>query len=207
MPNNSKFEIPEPKQDRSKKNLENILEAAHKIVEGADPEMFTSRVLAKKSGYSLGTLSRRLSSIENVFFWAIKRGREMKFQQLANNFSRFDPKLTVEDFVNTMVDQSFAGIGHVSPRVMRYYDDRFTRKNGLPADYFDYIDVLVEPYLEICRKDQTNTFRKIARDEGWLLFRTILTLLERPFAQHDPMAGTTEHRRIAVETCIRILGK
>ena len=207
MSKNNEIDFSDAKQDRSKKTLDDILQAAYEIVESADPAIFTSRALADKAGYALGTLNKRLGPIENVFFWAIQKGRQIKFQEIASSFSRFDPRLTVEDFVKTMVDQSIAGIGHVSPKVMRYYDVRFTRKNGLPADYFDYIDVLVEPYLEVCRKDQTNTFRKIERDEAWLLFRTILTLLERPFAQLDPIAGTAEHHRIAVETCIRILGK
>ncbi len=118
----------DPKQDRSKQTLENILEAAYEIVESADPEVFTSRSLARKSGYSLGTLTRRLSSIENVFFWAIQKGREAHFQKLADSFSLFDPNLPVEKFVEAMVNQSFSGIGKVGPKVMRYYDDRFTKK-------------------------------------------------------------------------------
>lgn len=195
------------KQDRSKQTLENILEAAYQIVESADPAIFTSRSLAKKSGYSLGTLTRRLSTIENVFFWAIQKGREIKFQELASSFAQFDPNLTVEDFVKTMIDQSISGISKISPKVMRYYDDRYTRKNGLPCDYFAYIDVLVEPYLELCSRNRTDTFKTLTKDEAWLIFRAILTLLERPFAQGDHMAGTAEHRRIAIETCIRMLRK
>ena len=45
----------------------------------ANPDIFTSRMLAKKSGYGLGTLTRRLSSIEHVFLWAIYKARERKF--------------------------------------------------------------------------------------------------------------------------------
>ena len=69
---NPKSEIPfaESKQDRSQKTLEDILQAAERIVEEANPELFTSRSLSQKSGYALGTLVRRLSSIENVFLWA-----------------------------------------------------------------------------------------------------------------------------------------
>jgi len=72
-------EIPfaESKQDRSQKTLEEILQAAEQIVEEADPTLFTSSVLSQKSGYALGTLVRRLNSIENVFLWAIKKGSDI----------------------------------------------------------------------------------------------------------------------------------
>lgn len=207
MPKDLGIDFSDAKQDRAKKTLEDLLQAAYEIVEDADPAAFTSRSLAGKAGYSLGTLSKRLGSVENVFFWAIQQGRKNKFLELANSFSKFDPKLSVEDFVKIMVDQSFASIGQVSPKVMRYYDDRYTRKNGLPADFFSYIDVMIDPYLEVCQRDQTNTFRIISQDEARLIFKAILTFVERPFANGDPIMGTPEHRRIAVEVITRMLAK
>ena len=207
MPKNLNIDFSDAKQDRSKRTLEDLLQAAYLIVEEADPSAFTSRSLAGKAGYSLGTLSKRLGSVENVFFWAIQQGRKNKFLELANSFAQFDPKLPVQDFVKTIVDQAFAGIGSVNPKVIRFYDDRYTRKNGLPADFFNYIDVMVDPYLKVCQRDQTNTFRKIDRDEALLIFRAGLTFLERPFAQGDPIAGTEKHRQLSVDVFTRLLAK
>jgi hypothetical protein len=56
---------------------------------------------------------------------------------------QFDPQLTVQDFVETFVAKAFSGINAVTPSVMRFYDQRFTKKNGLGTDYFDYVDVIV----------------------------------------------------------------
>ena len=207
MPKNLDIDFSDAKQDRSKKTLEDLLQAAYEIVQDADPNAFTSRSLASKAGYSLGTLSKRLGSVENVFFWAIQQGRKIKFLELAKSFSQFDPNLPVQDFVKTIVDQGLAGISSVSPKVMRYYDDRYTRKNGLPADFFGYIDVVIDPYLEVCQRDQTNTFRKIDRDEVILIFRAGLTILERPFAEGDSIAGTKKHRQVAIDAMTRLLSK
>ncbi len=204
MPKNP-IDFSDTKQDRSKRTLDDLLEAAYRIIETADTKDFTSRALAEKSGYSLGTLSKRLGSIDGVFLWAIQKGRERKFNEMVKAMEQFDSQLTVHDFVETFVDQGFAGMNAVTPKVMRYYDDRFTRKNGLPVNYFSYVDVLVEPYLEVCRKDQTNTFRKITKDEAFLIFRALLNLTERPFAQGDYIAGSKEHRRIAIDTITRLL--
>ena len=207
MPKNLGIDFSDPKQDRAKKTLDDLMQAAYAIVEEADPAAFTSRSLAGKSGYSLGTLSKRLGSIENVFFWAIQKGREIKLNEVVKGMDQFDPQLTVQDFVETFVDKSFSGINAVTPSVMRFYDQRFTKKNGLSTDYFDYVDVLVEPYQRLCQKNTSNTFRVIPQDEARMIFKAILTFVERPFANGDPIMGTAEHRRIAIEAIARMLAK
>ncbi|MEA9603571.1 MULTISPECIES: TetR/AcrR family transcriptional regulator [unclassified Polynucleobacter] len=207
MSKNLEIDFSDAKQDRSKKTLDDLLQAAYAIVEEADPAAFTSRSLAGKAGYSLGTLSKRLGSVENVFFWAIQKGRKGKFNQVAKDMDQLDPKLNVREFVEVFVDKSFSGINVVTPSVMRFYDQRFTKKNGLSPDYFDYVDVLVEPYQRMCLRNESNTFRVISQDEARLIFKAILTFVERPFANGDPIMGTAEHRRIAVEVITRMLAK
>jgi len=207
MPKNLEIDFSDAKQDRAKKTLDDLLQAAYTIVEEADPAAFTSRSLAGKAGYSLGTLSKRLGSVENVFFWAIQKGREIKFNGLAKEMDQFDRRFTVQEFVETFVDKAFSGINTVTPAVMRFYDNRFTKKNGLSTDYFDYIDVLIQPYQQMCLKNESNTFRIISQDEARLIFRAILTFVERPFANGDPIMGTAEDRRIAVEVIARMLAK
>ena len=207
MPKNLEIDFSDAKQDRAKKTLDDLMQAAYEIVEKANPAEFTSRSLAGKAGYSLGTLSKRLGSIENVFFWAIQKGREIKFNEVAKEMDQFDPQLTVQEFVETFVDKAFSGINAVTPSVMRFYDQRFTKKNGLSTDYFAYIDVLVEPYQRLCQKNTSNTFRALSQDETRLIFKAILTFVERPFANGDPIMGTSEHRRIAIEAITRMLAK
>jgi hypothetical protein len=207
MPKNLKINFSDVKQDRSKKTLDDLLEAAYEIVEAADPKSFTSRTLASKAGYSLGTLSQRLGSVESVFLWAIQKGRELKLSGLIKDMDELDPKLTVNDFAEAIVDKAFAGINSVTPAVMRFYDQRFTKINGLSTDYFDYIDVLIDPYQRLCQKNVSNTFRIVSQDEARLIFKAILTFVERPFANKDPIMGTAEHRRIAVEAITRMLAK
>jgi AcrR family transcriptional regulator len=206
---NPSAEIPfaESKQERSQKTLENILEAAEQIVKEADPSLFTSRSLAQKSGYALGTLVRRLSSVENVFLWAVKKARDKKFQEIAIRITQFDADTPVRTFAEIMVDTGFAGAQENSPAVMRFFENRFTKMNGLPPDYFAYMDSLVEPYLVAASKNKTGTFRVLSTSEASLLLRQICLLVERPFMEGNPIAGSPEHRRVAIDMIIRLLGK
>jgi len=207
MPKNNDIDFSSTKQDRSKKTLDELIEAAYAIVEQEDPQAFTSRALAKKSGYALGTLNKRLGAIENVFLWVIQKGRDNKFQEVVSYIINHNPKLNVQNFVEGLVDLCFSLVKIVNPKVMQFYDQRFTLKYGLTANYFEYVDVLVEPYIEMSSKNETGTFKKMSYNEAKLIFRAMLILAERPFAECNPIAGTAEHRKIAVEACTRLLQK
>jgi hypothetical protein len=205
MPKNNEIDFSDAKQDRSKRTLDELIEAAYTIVETEDPESFTSRSLAKKSGYALGTLNKRLGPIENVFLWVIQKGRDKKFQEVVSFIANYSPNSNVHQFAEGLVDLGFSLVNIVNPKVMQFYDQRFTLKYGLTANYFDYVDVLAEPYIEMSNKNETNTFKKMSYNEAKLNFRAILILTERPFAEGNPIAGTAEHRKIAVEACTRLL--
>jgi len=202
-----KDQFAESKQERSQKTLDDKLDAAEQIVIDANPDLFTSRTLAKRSGYALGTLVRRLNSVENVFLWAVKKGRDRKFQEFSVRITRFDAKTPIDTFAKNMVDTAFAGIQQINPAVMYFFEKRFTKINGLTPDYFAYMDSLVEPYLVAASKNQTNTFRILSIIEASLLIRQICLLVERPFMEGNPIAGTKEHRQITIDTIIKLLGK
>jgi AcrR family transcriptional regulator len=197
----------ESKQERSLKTMADILQAAEQLTTEADPDLFTSRSLAQRSGYALGTLVRRLGSIENVFLWAIKKGRGTLLNEFALRIAQFDTEASIKQFSEELIDTAFASIKKVNPKVMRFFENRFTRQEGLPADYFSYWDCFVEPYLEAAGRNTTDTFRQMTKDEATLIIRNLCLLVERPFIEGNPIAGTVEHRRIAVEAFTRLLGK
>jgi hypothetical protein len=71
----------------------------------------------------------------------------------------------------------------------------------------DLSDVFIEPYLAMVNANQSNTFRKMSTDETRLVMRSMQALIERPFINNDPIAGSVEHRQIAVKSLIRLWGK
>ena len=207
MPPNTKIDFTDAHQDRSKKTLEDLLEAAYAIVNDAETSAFNSRNLADKSGYALGTLNKRLGAVENVFLWAIEKGRDSKFQSVLDYIDQFNPNSTIQEYAKHIVDMAFEGIGVVGPPVIRYYEDKFFKRDGVTADSMNYVDVFVDPILRLAKANQTNTFRKMSQNELSLILRLLQQLVERPFVNGNPIAGTSEHRQIAIETIIRLLGK
>lgn len=197
----------ESKQERSLKTMADILQAAEQLTAQANPELFTSRSLSQKSGYALGTLVRRLGSVENVFLWAIKKGRSSLLNEFALRIAQFDPNVSVQQFSEELIDTAFTNIKKVNPKVMRFFENRITKREGLPVDFFSYWDCFVEPYQELVQRNTTDTFRQMTKEEVTLIIRNLSLFVERPFVEGNPIAGTEEHRRIAVDTFTRLLGK
>jgi hypothetical protein len=207
MPPNTKVDFIDAHQDRSKKTLDDLLQAAYNIVEDADPNVFNSRNLADKAGYALGTINKRLGAVENVFLWAIEKGREHKLQDLIDLITELDPRTTLQEFSEAVVDIVFRNIGTVGPKVMRYYENKMIKRLGSSSESMDLSDVFIEPYLAMVNANQSNTFRKMSTDETRLVMKSMQALIERPFINNDPIAGSDEHRQIAVKSLIRLWGK
>lgn len=196
----------EPKQDRSKKTLDDLLEAALDLADSGDLNTLTSRSLSKKSGYSLGTLNKRLTSVDKIFLWAIKKGQEKHLARFAKQVDDFDPGKPLKTLLEDLIDGSFAAIKQVNPLIIRFYEERVTKFSRLENPH-EFGDALVGPFLRAAHRDQTNTFRKMPEDELKFIARTMFIFIERPFVDLDPLAGTEEHRRIALDNFLRLLGK
>lgn len=207
MPPNTKIDFSDAHQDRSKKTLDDLLEAAYDIVEASDPQAFNGRYLADQSGYALGTLNKRLGPIENVFLWAIEKSRDKKLQDFINFIDQFDPHSSVQEFSRLAVERSFQGIGITGATVIRYYENKLLKRDGYTSDSLNFSDVFVEPYLKMVSVNKTNTFRKMTQNETRMIWRLGQPLIERPFIYNDPIAGSEEHRSIIIESFVRLLGK
>ena len=207
MNKNNNIDFSHTKQARAKKTLDDILEAAYLIVEEGKPEAFTIRTLSNKSGYALGTLIKRLNSIDNVFLWAIKKGQARHFESLAKTIEDFDENLPLNILIDNVIDLSFAAIQRVNPKVIQYFEKCLAEKGLISSDFFNYVDVLIKPYLEAASNNKTGTFRIFSEDEARLIFRAILVFAERPFVEVNPIAGTQEHREIVKENLTRLLGQ
>ena len=206
MPDRIKIEFAQSKQDRSKQTLDDILEAASNLIEQADPDLFTSRMLAVESGYSLGTLNKRLISVENVFIWLIEQGQKKHIKIATQIIEDFDPTLPARVLIESLIDTFFNVMKKINPKVIRYYEHRMALKIGFHED-FDRIDAVVKPFLAASQANTTNTFRQLNETEMRLVLRSALFFIERPFVYGDPISGTPEHRRIAIENSVRLLGK
>lgn len=195
----------ETKKPQSLQTLNDLIEAAEKIVEEGDVDNFAARSLSKTSGYSLGSLIQRLGKVENIFLYAITVERSRHLRSVGNALLEIDSDQTVSGVVNQFVDLAFDALSKVNPRIMRYYEKRAALRAENVTDVFLYSEEVI-PYLsQIIAQNTSNTFRVIPNNEMPYVARSIFLFLERPFAEGDPIAGTPEHRVMAVNALIGIL--
>lgn len=193
------------KQPRAQKTLDDLLEAAEKIVEGADADDFNARSLAKASGYSLGTLIKRLGAIENIFLFTITVARSKKLHKFAQEMHGLGADAGVKAVAEKIVDRGFVEISRVGLSVIRYYEKRAFKRLSDPTKVFAYTSEMVAPLLELIESDKTGTFRKLTHNEAVYVCRAIFMFVERPFVENDPMAGTEAHRAMAIENICALL--
>lgn len=194
------------KQERSQKTLDDLMHAASDLVEIGDPALLTSRSLAEKAGYGLGTLNKRLTSIDKVFLWAIKKQQQKHLESISEAIKSFDPKLPLEKLLGMLIDDSFNKISRVGPKIIKYYDSRI-RKYDERVYYHHVSDVLVDSFAYAIENNTSNTFRIMSKEELRLILRTTVIFIERPFVDEEKFAGTEEHREIALQNLIRLLKK
>ncbi|MEN9902060.1 MAG: hypothetical protein RL651_724 [Pseudomonadota bacterium] len=188
----------ESKQSRSQESLNNLIEAAEKIVESGDASNLNARQLSKISGYSLGSLVQRLGKVENVFLHTIAYGREKHIKACCAQAEAFDVNKTASEFAEFMVNLSIDTINNiVGPSIVRYYESRALGRVSTIGDIHAYTDEIIPTVMKVSENNKTGTFRQLSLYEAKYVARAIFLFIERPFVENDPLAGSEEHRRTA----------
>ena len=200
-----KISFNEVRQERARKTLEDILQAAEKIVEEGDESLFEARTLARRSGYALGSLINRLGAIENVFLYAIAKARTKHLNDIYAHLKGLGSNVTCKEFSEVLAYESIRRIKKINPAVIRFYEKRALARADKHSEVYCYTDEIVEPLLDIISSNKSQSFRSIDKDEARYVARAIFLFVDRPFVEDDPMAGTDEHKRIIVTNISRLL--
>ena len=207
MATHTKTQFSKAKQSRSEKTLNDLLDAANELVSTADPKKFTARTLAEKSGYALGTLTTRLKSVENVFIWVIEKQRGKHIQSVVKIIEDFDRNKSIEALAVLLTEKMFMLLLKVNPKVIQFIEGRLIKKEEFSSKYFHFMDPLGKALFNCSKTNLSNTFRVLTEKEAILMIRALIMVSERPFVEEDPIVGTIEHRRIVIESFVRLFGK
>lgn len=194
-------------QDRSQKTLRDLMEAGTKLVESGDPEQFTSRNISKISGYALGTVSNHLGTIENVFIWAIEQLKKQKLKGIIDVMENSDENLTVDELCKLIADAYFEMVGEINPKIIQFFNQLALKRAKKVSEILVYPDIFSDVIYRLSRRNKSGTIRELTPEEAKWVSRSMVLFNRRPFIEEDPVAGTEEHRRIAIDNMIRLLRK
>jgi hypothetical protein len=207
MTSKTKIKFAATKQARSKNTLLNIFEAAEQLVITGNPIKFTVRELSRVSGYAIGTLSTRLESIDNVFISIIERRRDNELEKLCKLILDFPKNKTITVMASLIAEKSFESIARANPRVIRYIESQLIKKSMFQSTYYHYVDPVSDALFKVHKKNTSNTFGIFTKTEIKLFSRGLMRVLERPFVEMDPIAGSKKHRKIFIKCFVRLFGK
>jgi AcrR family transcriptional regulator len=207
MPNAQEFLKNEPEQARSKKAIVDLFEAATLLAITGDANKLNVRALSQTSGYSVGSIYHYFSKIDDLFSYVFNMRREKVHRAFAKNIRNFDPSSTVNNIFEKLVDDSFAIWKQPHPQLLNKMLRQYLKRVKDPERFNTIADMLVPAFLEAMRNNQSKTFRSIDESELRILLRMTQQAIGAPFVEQDPIAGTAEHRKIAIESCCRLFEK
>lgn len=148
-----------------------------------------------------------LGSVENAFLWAIEKQRDQHIQALVNLIEAFDRDKPIQELGGELADKTFLTIKKVNPKVIQFIEGRLIKRDQFSVKYFHYFDPIALALLKNSKKNTTNTFKKFTAIEARLILRSFVMIVERPFVEEDPIAGSNQHKKIAIESFVRLFGK
>ena len=87
-----------------------------------------------------------------------------------------------------------------------FVEGRLIKRDQFSSKHFYYLDAIAEALFKNSKINTSNTFRAVAENEARLICRSFVMIVERPFVEEDSIAGSNEHRRIAIESFVRLFG-
>lgn len=144
--------------------------------------------------------------MENVFLHAIAFERERHLHAFCTQAEAFEGNITADEFVEFLVDSGLHGMKNiVGPSIMRYFESRALGRVNSLADIHAYTDIVIPSLMKLIAQDTTGTFRDLGSFEAKYVARSIFHILERPFIESDPNAGSKEHRSLAIRHIASLL--
>ncbi|MRW91075.1 TetR family transcriptional regulator [Duganella sp. FT80W] len=178
-----------PRQERARQTVDTILQTTAQILveEGADK--LTTNYLARKAGFSIGTIYQYFPHREAIVLALIERQREQARQRIAMVVQHL-PKGGMEEKLRLIVRTL-----HHAFSLHRNADQRLTFAllrlaiaHGLPAPSDDLAEALVKVWQE----GEGTTAAALNASETFVLTRALVEVLRHATLHGSPLLGTTE---------------
>jgi len=202
----TEFEFKIPKQERSKKTIDDIERAieilAKKITNLKD---ITTRDISERSGYALGTLYHHFNNQEDLFVYLFLIRRQRAYQDVIEVMKKHPSDQPLSVLVAGVIDCFMEQLSRPNRKHLLFTMRQLLKRSKNPELINKQADVLIPYWMDANKRDKTNTILKYSEKELGLRFRAIQTIIRSPFFESDEMAGSSEHREEAINLAIQLL--
>lgn len=198
------FDFKIPSQKKSQKTLTDIVETVSGFSELGDLAKLKTRELSSRSGYSLGAIFHHFRSFDEIFIYIFILQREkshLRVAEIINNHSpNEDLSVLAGEVLNCLMDMLL----RPNRKALLFVVSIFFKVTKKPHLINTGSDILIPAWMNACQRDKTNTLFMYTENEIRLRFRAIQTVIRGPFFEDDVIAGTAEHKEMALNILIRL---
>jgi AcrR family transcriptional regulator len=191
-----------PKQARALQTIETILEATAQILAEDGSERLTTNHLARKAGFSIGTVYQYFPNKESIVLALIERQREETGRRIQALLDRCPDDSAAEKI------RAIIGILHAAFAAHRMPERRFALAllkiavaQGLPTPPNIAVNAIVEIWTEA-----NGTADPLTESEAFVLTRSVIEVLRQATLHASPLLGTAEFENALVRLVFGFLG-
>ena len=192
-----------PVQERARQTIATILEATAQILMEEGSERLTTNHLARKAGFSIGTIYQYFPNKEAIVLALIERQREEAGRRIQSMLES-QQDASAEEKIRRIVR-----ILHEAFTVHRMPERRLALAllqiavaRGLPTPP----NVAVQAIVKIWTESEGQEDRQLNASEGFILTRAVIEVLRQATLQSSPLLGRAEFEDALLRLVFGFLG-
>lgn len=186
-----------PTQARTKKAVDDIVEAIEKLANTEDFDSLKTRKLSEVSGYPHSSLFNYFGTFDRIFLYVFLTRRKKaidKFEDIINNHPENEP-LSV--LITNLVNCAFEKLKKPPRKVVSFIFNKFLKTTGTQKLIYIQLDILIPACINAATRDQTGTIQNLSENDLRIRWRAVQAIIGGPFFDGIETAGSEEHLSIA----------
>jgi len=200
----NEFEFNTPKQHRAIKTINDIIQSLETLSQDSDIQDISTRQLSKHSGYAVGTIFHHFKKLDDIFVYAflIRQKRIMSKATLIITNHPTDHDLCT--LICNLLKSTMNELSKPRRQTLIFLMNQFNRRTKYPQLCNLEADILIPIWKIASQQDKTHTIFNFSENELRLKIRALQAIIRSPFFEDSPMAGTAEHKSLALNNIMRL---
>ena len=198
------FGFKTPKQERSKRTIEDIMQAIEELTRTeellgkGELENISTRDLADHSGHAIGTIFHHFNKFDDIYVYVFMRRRKKSLLKVLDIISQHPADQPISVLIKNLIESMIGDLSRPPRKVLIFFMNRYLKQAKVKTLLNPETDILIPLWINAGQRNNTQTFLKLNEDELRLRIRTIHSMTIMPFFEDDPIAGTPAHIEMAV---------
>lgn len=198
------FEIKTPNQQRAKKTLADIVESIEALSQSGDLSNLKTRELSAHSGYALGTIFHHFRKLDDIFIYVFLVRRRKAISNIAEIINKHPSNQPLSVLASNVLNGFIQELSRPNRKTLLFVMSQFFKRTKNPQLINMEADVLIPVWMNASQRDKTNTIFNFSANELRSRFRAIQSVVRSPFFEDDVIAGTAEHKEIALNIFMKL---